>query len=312
MTADSRGAYGERIARTFSAEETSTLATELRGETFAVTRTRSAAPNIERTPALAPERALLFGIHLVDRGNVKIWTAGRLAYEGYVRAGTLSMIDVETEPSAVADGPQDQILFYVPRRAIDDLSLEDDGGASGDLVLPPGRNVVDPVVLHLANALLPALANPEHVSRLFFDHVALAFQEHASHTYARLARAPRRPTAALAPWQLRRAKEHIVRDLRGDLSIAELASECGLSRSHFSRAFKVATGTTPHRWLTLRRIEAAKTMMRTTSMPLAAIARACGFAQSSRLSRVFAAFVGTSPRAWRHAHASSSAIGKVK
>ncbi|WHL30190.1 AraC family transcriptional regulator [Pseudomonas juntendi] len=53
---------------------------------------------------------------------------------------------------------------------------------------------------------------------------------------------PLQPPGALTPARLRLAKELM---LRSSLSIIEIAGLCNLTRSHFSRAFKVNTGLSP-------------------------------------------------------------------
>jgi hypothetical protein len=55
--------------------------------------------------------------------------------------------------------------------------------------------------------------------------------------------------SGLAPWQLRRAKEHLMENLARDVSLEELAAAVDLSKSHFSRGFRESTGYPPHRWL---------------------------------------------------------------
>src|ERR1700744_5926920 len=107
------------------------------------------------------------------------------------------------------------------------------------------------------------------------------------------------PRSGLAAWQIRRADEFIEPHLGGDLSVADLAGECGLSASYFARAFRLATGTPPHQWLIKRRIERAKRLLREGSLDLAQIAVACGFADQSHLSRTFARHEGHTPGKWR-------------
>jgi len=111
----------------------------------------------------------------------------------------------------------------------------------------------------------------------------------------------------LAPWQERRATAMLEARLDGQIGIAELASACGLSPSHFAQAFRRSTGVPPHRWLQYRRIDLAQDLLRRTAMPLADIALACGFAGQSHFGRVFADVVGRSPGVWRREYRSGTA-----
>jgi transcriptional regulator GlxA family with amidase domain len=81
--------------------------------------------------------------------------------------------------------------------------------------------------------------------------------------------------------------------------MADLARACNLSPGHFTRAFKQTTGQPPHRWLMERRIEKAKQLLTDTTLSLAEIAMACGFADQSHFTRVFSRTTHASPGAWR-------------
>nr|WP_280855685.1 AraC family transcriptional regulator [Pararoseomonas indoligenes] len=91
--------------------------------------------------------------------------------------------------------------------------------------------------------------------------------------------------------------------LDGEVRLAEMATACGLSVSHFSRAFRATTGTPPHRWLLQRRIEQAKAMLANPRVTVAEVAAATGFFDQSHLTRVFTRQVGTAPSAWRKGQA---------
>jgi len=80
------------------------------------------------------------------------------------------------------------------------------------------------------------------------------------------------------------------------ISLAKLASECRLSRSHFARAFKKSTGQSPHRWLLERRLGTAKQMLVDTKSSISDIAFASGFADQSHLTRVFSKMVARASR----------------
>jgi AraC family transcriptional regulator len=103
----------------------------------------------------------------------------------------------------------------------------------------------------------------------------------------------------LAPWQVDLASRRLMRDLCSDVPIEELADLCGLSRSYFTRAFKVSMGTPPHRWLLRQRVRRAGEMLERTNESICSIALSSGFADQSHLTRAFHAITGASPAAWR-------------
>jgi AraC family transcriptional regulator len=99
--------------------------------------------------------------------------------------------------------------------------------------------------------------------------------------------------------QATRAKEFLAAQCADDLSLIDVARACGLSRGHFTKAFRVATGLTPHQWLQRYRIDKAKDQLLNPALSIADIAISCGFADQSHLTRVFSRLVGDSPAAWR-------------
>ncbi|MGZ8282401.1 MAG: helix-turn-helix domain-containing protein [Allosphingosinicella sp.] len=105
--------------------------------------------------------------------------------------------------------------------------------------------------------------------------------------------------AGLAPWQVELASRLLLSDPCADFPIAELARRCGLSRSHFTRAFTASLGLPPHRWLTRQRIRRTQDLLERTDESISAIALSCGFSDQSHLTRMFHATVGSSPAAWR-------------
>jgi len=105
----------------------------------------------------------------------------------------------------------------------------------------------------------------------------------------------------LAPWQLRRVRALIEVRLSGTISNQQLADCARLSPCHFARAFRVSTGASPREYIIRRRVERAQELMLSTDATLTQIALACGLADQSHLSRIFARNVGETPRAWRRA-----------
>jgi AraC family transcriptional regulator len=104
---------------------------------------------------------------------------------------------------------------------------------------------------------------------------------------------------ALSPWQERRAKELMSSQMDKGLSIAHIASECSLSRSHFSRAFKKNTGLSPRDWFLQMRLDKAKRLLGVPQLTISQISLDCGFADQSHFTRVFTRVVGATPFSWR-------------
>ena len=159
----------------------------------------------------------------------------------------------------------------------------------------------DPVLAHLVGALTPALTRPGEVSQLFVDQLCLAIGIHLNDRYGGTAPAAARPAQALAPIHEARAKEMLRSHLDGRIAIADVADACQLSRSHFTRAFRLATGQTPHDWLQAQRLARARELLRASDLPLAEVATACGFADQSHFTRVFSRAEGAPPGQWRRA-----------
>ena len=103
----------------------------------------------------------------------------------------------------------------------------------------------------------------------------------------------------LAPWQLRRATELMSAKISTSVSLSELAAECGISISHFARAFKGTVGVAPHQWLVRQRMEFAKQLLSSTRMATVDIALECGFSHRVAFSNAFRRVVGTNPGEWR-------------
>jgi AraC family transcriptional regulator len=107
--------------------------------------------------------------------------------------------------------------------------------------------------------------------------------------------------AGLSPWQERRAVEMIMERLDGNIRLSDMARECGLSVSHFTRAFRKSFGMSPYRWLLERRIDRAKTLLVDSNLPIIDIAIRCGFSDQTAFTRAFGRIVGDSPGRWRRA-----------
>jgi AraC-like DNA-binding protein len=107
------------------------------------------------------------------------------------------------------------------------------------------------------------------------------------------------PGMRLAPWQMRRAQEILRANLDGNIRVHQVAQECGLSESHFARAFKTSFGVSPMRWVIGQRIELAQQLLLDRRYSLSEIAIESGFADQSAFTRTFLNHLGETPCRWR-------------
>jgi AraC family transcriptional regulator len=104
---------------------------------------------------------------------------------------------------------------------------------------------------------------------------------------------------ALAGWRARKVVDHIESNLSAALLVEALARIAGISSSCFHRAFRLRFGVTPHRYVTLKRIEFAQALMLTTNDPLSEISLACGMTDQPHFTRIFRGLTGKTPGRWR-------------
>ncbi|PRY12597.1 helix-turn-helix domain-containing protein [Kineococcus rhizosphaerae] len=96
-----------------------------------------------------------------------------------------------------------------------------------------------------------------------------------------------------------RVLEHVDTHLDGDLSVPALAEVAGMSPSRFAHVFAEQVGVPPQRHVERRRLDLAAELLDVSARPVAAVARAAGFADPLYFSRRFRRAHGLSPSAYR-------------
>ena len=264
-----------------------------------ILRLQSEAAEREDYADLPREDAWIFRLHLQELADHSLWLAGKRMPVAKGSPGSVSVYDVQLELAVSIIDPLDVVRIFVPRAALDQLAKELGAPRVRRIDVAHGAAIHDPAIYALISSLLPALMAPKAAFGLFVDHVLLAVLAHIGRTYGAMDVAQGASRGKLAPWQERRAKEVLEAQPNSTLRLAVAADACGLSASHFARAFKQSTGQPPHRWLLHRRVERAKTLMSDTRATLAETALACGFADQSHFNRVFEQVVGIPPGTWR-------------
>ncbi|EPJ80190.1 transcriptional regulator, AraC family protein [Pseudomonas sp. CFII64] len=214
----------------------------------------------------------------------------------------------QIESSVAAQAPSPPTLAGLSS-ALDELIKSWSRNAADDRpisLLEPTASGIEPLAYQLICSLLPALRNRQGEVEDSVDRAMLVLCSHLSTHFEKPAPCEALQTEkapcekiALSPWQERRAKEMMASHMDRGLSIAQIAGECSLSRSHFSRAFKKNTGVSPRDWFLQMRLDKAKHLLTETQLTISRISLDCGFADQSHFTRVFTRVIGLTPFSWR-------------
>ncbi len=84
-----------------------------------------------------------------------------------------------------------------------------------------------------------------------------------------------------------------------DIGVQDIANHVGLSPYHFSRLFKHSVGYSPHEYIVLLRLNAAKSLLKSTNDSIEEIADQVGYEYATSFSAAFTKKVGMTPKKFR-------------
>ena len=223
--------------------------------------------------------------------------SGKSVAIGTARSGVVTIIPAGSSSRWDIPGFVDVIQLYLPQAALARIAHEASMPAPGDLIERTGHP--DPVVSGLLMSAADVLEGNAPLDHLFRQQLTdvLATRILAEHTGE--SSTFELVVGGLSPHALRRAIERLRSDCDTDVSLAVLASDAGLSRFHFCRAFKESTGLSPHAWLRQQRLDQAMNMLRDSDASIAAIAAQLGYASQTAFAAAFKKLTGETPSDWR-------------
>ena len=179
-------------------------------------------------------------------------------------------------------------ILYVEPRAIHDALSE------RRCPLPFVREAVS-TDRRLAAAIMPALGDLDiALDELHRDQIILDLAEALA---AADPSAARRPLSARHWHGVDTARDFLDANVQKVVASAELEAVAGFSRYALARHFRVCVGTSPYRYLVMRRLDRVRSLIR-RGTPLADAAVSCGFADQSHMTRHFKKVYGMSPGRW--------------
>jgi AraC family transcriptional regulator len=243
----------------------------------------------------------------LDHHNVALHLGGakRVSRDGEGRRytvdvdpGALSVVPCGASYTWTTRGPVDFAHLYIEPRRLARVVVEEFDRDPGAVVLQESVGRSDPLLHRLYESMLDEIAEPGPSSSVCIESLYRAFLVRLLSTHSNLSDA-RRARYVLAPWRVRRVTDYVEENLGDELDLEILARAAGLSRYHFSRSFQRATGMAPCTFITRRRIEEAKRLLRERQLSIAEVAMKCGFASARQLSTSFRKSTGQSPSQYR-------------
>lgn len=267
-----------------------TTAIRLAGSDW-VSRTET-VQGIERIEAFFHGNA--YGLHRHDTYAIGCTIAGVQAF--HYRGGAQKSLPGHTmvlHPDEAHDGQAGTDEGFHYRMVYVDPALVQE--VLGGIALPfiDGGLTENPRLLHAAQALL---AQPERLADPLEEldavvELALALQAASTN--------PSKPVPGdFASAKL--AREFLLNSWEHPVSMDALANAAERDRWSLARDFRTFYGTSPSRFLNLRRLDAARQQM-LVGARLVDVAAACGFADQAHMTRHFTQAFGISPARWLRA-----------
>jgi AraC family transcriptional regulator, transcriptional activator FtrA len=96
-------------------------------------------------------------------------------------------------------------------------------------------------------------------------------------------------------------------NLAQPLTVDALALQAKMSSRTFARRFSEATGTTPRQWLLNQRLNRARELLESTTLPIDQVSEHSGLGSAANLRHHFSTLVGTNPTDYRRAFQAGTA-----
>ncbi|MGY4191717.1 AraC family transcriptional regulator [Bradyrhizobium sp. USDA 4520] len=221
-----------------------------------------------------------------------------------VRRGTvwLSPPGLQEGSLDIAEDMSGVLHIYLPLSHFSpgNLAINIDASAIGGLSYESALE--DPLLAEIGRAVASELVAETAAGSLLIEGLASSLAARLVQRYIRKSTGQSIfPAArgALDRRRLQRVLDYIETNLEGDLTLDRIASIACLSRYHFARAFRQAMGLSPHRHVSVRRLERAKALLTGGDRPLADIALALSFSDQASFTRAFKQATGQAPGKYR-------------
>ena len=196
-------------------------------------------------------------------------------------------------------GQCEALAVYISPALVQEVAEAAYGPSSQSLTLLSCFVEPDHAIEQLGRLLLAEAKREDVGTALAADLLVRSLAMQMLRRHSNLTPPTLRKPAGLPAKRLQRVMEYVQANMSMSLTLGELASVCDLSSSHFARAFRQETGSTPHRYVTRVRMERARELLENTKLSVPDVGMACGYEQATHFATMFKKLVGATPREWR-------------
>jgi AraC-like DNA-binding protein len=157
-----------------------------------------------------------------------------------------------------------------------------------EVLWPQIRAIVPSIITHWKSGLTSNILRAQHeLAGLLLEWVCFEMARSSQ------------PHMLSAHERIERAEALVRNDLAAGVSVSDMATAAGYSRSRFSEIYCQIRGKTAGQFLLQSRLQRAKALLRQTTLSAKTVAQLVGYQDSTAFGRAFRSEWGLSPLAWR-------------
>ena len=240
------------------------------------------------------------GIALImqlDTGLRLQWKSGSNWQSVTAGAGSIVLHGSSGSKESTWHGKNDRLSFEMTSTHLEKLT---EGRFAGAVIDCADRwSLRDPRLEHLLRVLHAELQRGAPAGRLFGEQVGDAIGMLLARQYATVKVGAYGIGGRISPKRLKQVLDYIEAHLDQQTHLSDLAQAASMSPFYFARLFKNSMGVSPHKYVTMRRIERAKKLLHRSDMSVLEIGIRVGYQDAKHFRVMFRLGVGVSPSEFR-------------
>jgi AraC family transcriptional regulator len=254
------------------------------------------------TPTMVPQHVEIFLVVAGNKSGLVRRTGAGFDQEATPRTGAIWLSPAGVSKKITITSPIPQTMhLYLPPTLFDRLKEDFDLPDAPAHSIRHAAGINDDVVDQIGRSILSELTVETATSHMYAETASLALAARLLHKYCDSgACTPTTPSShPLDEARLRRVLDYISANIERNISLADLAQTACLSPFHFARKFNLATGISPHRYLSRVRLEKAMLELAAGKLPIAQIAFNAHFSSQASFTRAFHRATGMTPKEYQ-------------